>query len=240
MIPKAFAGYDGGKGGNGTYHTIINHIPPHDEFYSLFLGNCAITQNIKPAKLNVLNDIDPDVINAWLRLDLPENYILNCAPALDCLSMLAKNCDAAAKRFIYLDPPYRFEARKNKNPLYRYEMSENDHIALLSQIVAMNDHNIMISHYPDPVYNEILHNWNFSDFESMTRKGKVTERLYFNYTLTDRLHDYCYIGQDFREREAMNRVKKNLLKKLNRLDPKLRNAVLSDIISHYLAMTAGK
>lgn len=236
---KAYDNYFGGKSGNGTYQTIINNIPPHREFYSLFLGNCGITRHIKPAAFNFLNDIDPEVIKAWQKVYLPQgngcSYTLNCGPALEVLKSLAEKCDTAANRFIYLDPPYRFAVRKGKTPVYRFEMTDNQHSDLLSQIIAMDDHNIMISHYPDEMYDEILLSagWQYHDFYSMIRNGLALERIYMNYQPGDLLHDYNYVGADFREREALDRQRKNFIQKLNQFPARLRNAILQDIQKLY-------
>lgn len=85
---------------------------------------------------------------------------------------------------------------------------------------------------PNDMYDEYLRGWNTLDFYSQTRSGLALERVYYNYELTDQRHDYRYIGNDFREREKLNRIKRNYLAKLKRLDPLLRNAILNDIASH--------
>lgn len=56
------------------------------------------------------------------------------------------------------------------------------------------------------------------------------ERLYYNYDLTDQLHDYRFLGDDFRERERNTRIINNMVKKLARLDAPLRNAVMEKIL----------
>lgn len=230
---KAYKNYFGGKSGAGTYQTIINHIPPHDVYFCLYLGNCGITRNMKPAAFSLLNDIDSDVIEAWQALELPPYYKLISEPALYILKHLASYTPMPdqGKAFIYLDPPYRKVSRKSQADVYRFEMTDSDHSDLLSQIVAMGDQQIMISHYPDPMYDEMLKGWVHHDFYSTIRNGVALERIYMNYQLTDKLHDYSYIGKDFREREALARIKKNFVKKLNRLTPQLRNAILQALKS---------
>lgn len=233
---KAYKNYFGGKNSPGTYQTIINHIPPHDVFFSLFLGNCAITRNIKPAAFSLLNDLDSDVIEAWKGLELPCWYKLMNLDAIDVLKRLpaflplqSSNSGLPSNVFIYLDPPYRKEVRKGKADVYKHQMTDSQHSALLSQVIAMPDRNIMISHYPDTMYDEVLKGWNQHTFLSTIRNGMAWERIYFNYNLTEELHDYSYIGNDFREREANNRIKKNFVKKLKRLPPQLRNSILQDL-----------
>lgn len=224
---RPFESYPGGKSGSGTYQTIINHIPPHDVYYSLYLGNCGVTRNIRPAAQSHLNDLDFDVYKTWAGLGLPVNYLLTNLPAIEILKDITKQLPK--RRFIFLDPPYRKDSRKSKQDLYRHEMNDKQHQDLVSQIIAMPQENILITHYPDPMYNEALKNWNQVDYQSITRNGLATERMYFNYTLTDQLHDYRYIGEDFREREALVRQKRNYIKKLNEFEPRLRNWILQEL-----------
>lgn len=225
--------YFGGKSGNGTYQTIINYIPPHKHFFSLYLGNCGVTRHIKPGLFMYLNDIDKRITDAWKASNLPDNYFVRNMPALEFLKSIAKeNTLDADNVFIYLDPPYKLSTRKSQANVYRFEMTDKDHTDLLTQIVAMTDQGfkIMIGHYPDAEYDQALTGWHTHDFYSMIRNGLVLERIYYNYELTHELHDYSFIGKDFREREALARVKKNFVKKLNRLSPQLRAAILQDII----------
>lgn len=226
---KAYDNYFGGKSGSGTYQTIINNIPPHDIFYSLFLGNCGIARHIRPAAFNHLNDLDNDVFTAWYKLALPENYLLTNLPAMEVLKDI-KN-QLPKRRFIFLDPPYPKASRKAQIDVYRHEMSDKQHSDLLSQINAMRDQQIMIMSYPNELYDQALKGWHTKDFFSTTRNGVVLERMYMNYEPSDQLHDYQYIGEDFREREALARQKKNFIKKLKRLPAQLRNALLQELSS---------
>lgn len=231
---RAYQHYFGGKSGNGTYQTIINNIPPHDIFMSLYLGNCGIVRHIKEAKFNLLNDIDPEVMQNWGKLQLPSWYKLTNHSALSIIERINDFIPPGiGSVFIFLDPPYRKDSRKCQADIYKFEVDEKHHTDLLSQINAIKRHKVMITHYPDPVYDAALKHWNKVDFYSMTRNGIALERMYMNYDLIDNLlHDYSYIGKDFREREAFERIRKNLSKKLKRLPDALRNAIISDITSH--------
>lgn len=240
---RAYDSYFGGKSGSGTYQTIINLIPPHKAFYSLFLGNCGIVRKIRPADFTLLNDIDPVVMSAWERLNLSGSmdsvYKLMNDPAVDILRALSifhndvalTGGELPEDRFIFLDPPYLKDTRKSQVDTYRFEMSVNDHADLLSQIYSMHDHKIMICHYPCSFYDEHLQGWHVKDYFSMTRNGLAQDRLYFNYDPPRQLHDYGFIGGSFREREKFNRIRSNMVSKLNRLPDHLRFAILSDIAS---------
>ena len=71
--------------------------------------------------------------------------------------------------------------------------------------------------------------WNSYDFQSMTRTGLRTETIFYNYDITSQLHDYSFIGNDFREREHYSRIRRNISKKFAVMDPLLRNAILDDL-----------
>lgn len=64
-------------------------------------------------------------------------------------------------------------------------------------------------------------------FKNVVRSGAVvTEYLWCNYPEPTELHDYRYIGQDFRERERIRRVQRNFVGKLRRLPPIERQALM--------------
>ncbi len=54
----------------------------------------------------------------------------------------------------------------------------------------------------------------------------ATEYLWMNYDAPDRLHDYRYLGDDFRERERIKRKKQRWVARLERMDGLERKAIL--------------
>jgi hypothetical protein len=239
MKNKPYPSYFGGKAGNGTIHTILNHIPPHDVYYSLFAGNDAVAWNKKPAAINILYDLNTEVVRDWRKLQLPD-FEIREGDALKVLEVLAKaTIDIRGypldRVFIFLDPPYLMETRKGQVPVYKHEMTKDQHVDLLSQITAMLEYKIMICCYPNPLYEMWLTGWNHTDFYSTIRGGVALERIYYNYELTGELHDYRALGKGFRQREAYNRIKNNMIKKLSRLPESLRNSILEDIEQHFLS-----
>lgn len=68
------------------------------------------------------------------------------------------------------------------------------------------------------------------DLEAMTRGGRLaTEWLWFNYQKPHALHDYRYLGEDFRERERIKRKKQRWVKRLKMMPHLERYALLSAI-----------
>lgn len=233
MQKVPFQNYFGGKSGAGTYQKIINHIPPHRVFLTLFAGNCGIFKYIRPAEWSIINDIDADVMEAWAAtgLVLQGDIKLSNKDARTFLREDINDLEYYRQKqhlFIYLDPPYLVRTKRSQLEIYKYTMTEAEHVELLTIVAARPDLKIMISHYPCDLYDTMLAGWNTFDFESKTRQGMATERIYYNYELDGRLHDYSYIGQNFRVREKYKRIKTNFFLKLDRMEPLLRNALLQE------------
>lgn len=234
---NAYASYDGGKGGSGTYQTLINLIPPFKTFLSLYAGNCGVARHINLGNAALLiNDLDPAVTEAWWQALKGSGLVYNVVHT-DALAFMDSPpfiSIANNDGFIFLDPPYPVELRKVKSPLYKYEMMEwESHGKLLSRISKM-PYKIMICTYPNSYYDFALTDWHYVDYYSKTRNGLALERVYMNYTITDgKLHDYSFIGDDFTERQALKRQKHNVIDKLNDLPPVQRNAILAEIYKQF-------
>lgn len=248
--PRAYDSYFGGKAGNGTYQTLINNIPPHRARYSLFAGNDTLAIHCKPAELNVLIDLDNDVIDAWERVFKdrpfgPTLWFLQVANAFDILRKdLTKFFDGddnlefeKEEVFIFLDPPYPMGTRKSQKPVYKFEMTDEQHAELISIVASpeFEKFKIMLCSYQNAMYDLLLldgqpFKWYTVDYQSMTRNGLAWERIYMNYPPPTELHDYRYLGGNFRQRERIKRIKTNLLSKLSKMEPIERNAMIAEIV----------
>ena len=195
--------YFGGKGGSGTYQALINQIPPHHTYVAGFLGHDAIFRMKAPAMDNIGIDISSRVIRAWKQATLyhPLSEKNTWFLEGDFLAMNRNVWDTAGT-FLYLDPPYPMETRKSARNRYDYELSTTEHEVLLSKALAANCM-VAISSYPNALYDARLKGWRYIDFSSRTRGGTATERLYMNYPEPTELHDYSYLGSDFKEREQI-------------------------------------
>ena len=76
---------------------------------------------------------------------------------------------------------------------------------------------IMISGYESEMYKEKLKDWRIHKFQSAVRGGVNTEWVWMNYPAPVKLHDYSFLGNDFRKREKLKNIKANLLSKLKRM-----------------------
>lgn len=251
--------YPGGKGGDGVYQQIINFIPPHKIYVSPFSGKDAVYRNISPAGIAVLNDSDARIINYWKHyfkglpgITVNENFIQGSffEGEKNSNEVILRNNDAlfiinrfehSQNTFIYCDPPYPMVTRKSKRQLYAFEFeNEEQHTFLLANLQRCTC-NVMISTYESNLYNEALLRsqivngriWYKHSFNAQTRQGIATETIYFNYPPPVILHDFRYLGKNFRERERIKKKVKRFRDRMHGLPAAERNAILSAAVNEF-------
>ncbi len=230
--------YPGGKCGAGVYQTIINLMPPHEVYIEPFLGGGAVMRMKRPARLNIGLDLDARVAAEAARL----------VGRGDCRSPIAGRGEPAEFQFreddgieflrrtwfqpaalVYCDPPYVLSTRSSRRRLYRFEMTDEQHRELLDVIKRLPCF-VMISGYFSEMYSDSLKGWSSVQFQAMTRGGRpATEWVWFNFEAPLALHDYRYLGRDFRERERIKRKKQRWVQRLGRMPALEKQALLSAI-----------
>ena len=232
---KPFKSYNGGKESDGTYQKIINLMPPHDIYIEAFLGNGAIFRNKKPAFISSIGiDLDTSVIQKWSKLKSPGIATINTDAILwleNFTTMAAILKKIGIRVLIYIDPPYPKATRKNQQNLYAHEMDSPAHTQLLT-VARSIDANIVISSYPNDLYNQVLKDWSTIEFTAMTRGGIATEKVWYNYPPPVELHDYRYIGNDYREREQIKGIITRNVAKFKRMPDLQRKAIISELLKH--------
>ncbi|OGO34678.1 MAG: hypothetical protein A2W35_08095 [Chloroflexi bacterium RBG_16_57_11] len=234
--------YIGGKAQSGTYQTIINQVPPHRVYIEPFLGMGAILRYKKPASCSIAMDRDESVILHWLnqqescssRSQIPGVTFI-CG---DAISYLGSNT-FTKDTYIYLDPPYLLETRKYRQ-YYLWEMTNEQHEQLL-QIILTLPCMVSLSGYWSELYSWYLQDWRFIQYQTKTRKNTpVTETLWMNYPDPIALHDYRYLGANYRQRERITRKIKRWQNKLTHMPRLERQALLAALekTSHVSIATA--
>lgn len=239
--------YNGGKSGNGTYQQIINHIPPHGIYIAPFAGHDGVFQKIRRSDISILNDKDQRVIETWKRVlkncIVCENYMQGDLfeqpekPVVilrnqDYTSIIAKFKDTP-DAFIYCDPPYKMDTRRSNKKIYLFDWEEDkEHEDFLKLCITATTA-VMISAYESDLYNDLLKGWNTHRFMSMTRIGLRQEIIYYNYPKPTVLHDFQYLGKNYRERERIKRKVIRFESKMNRLPDIERAAILSNLIAKH-------
>lgn len=215
--------YPGGKNGSGVYQALINLMPPHRIYIEAFLGNGAIMRLKRPAITSIGIDSDRAVTDMWRNHEIPGLNVYT-DDALKCLA----NSTVSDDTLIYLDPPYLMSTRSCQRPIYTYEFGDDEQHAALLDIIKRLSCMVMISGYYSDLYARELAGWRTATFQAQTRSGKTaTEWVWMNYPEPLELHDYGYLGSNFRERERIKRKQKRWHARLLRMNSTERYAMLS-------------
>lgn len=195
---------------------IINQMPPHRAYIEPFLGSGAVMRRKRPAAVNFGCDLDADVIATACRLAKSGEWISpadNVAPGGevplfafergDGIEWMRRTC-LQADDLVYCDPPYLNETRRQQRRLYRYELSRARHVELAEACRRLPGH-VMVSGYRSELYDQAFADWRLVTYTAQTHGGPATECLWMNYPEPRALHDYRYLGRDYRERERIRR-----------------------------------
>lgn len=215
----------GGKG--KTFQQLINLMPPHEVYIETHLGGGSVIRNKRPAKRNIGIEIDPKVFQMWPEEEkVPELELIQA----DAVVFL-KRYRFTGNEMVYCDPPYLRETRRNRSrKYYRYEYSVEQHLELL-EVIKTIQCMVMISGYESELYKEILKGWHIHTFQSAVRGGVNTEWVWMNYPEPVELHDYRFLGNNFRERERLKKRKENWVSRLKCMPVLERQALLCAIQS---------
>ena len=215
-------GYPGGKNGAGVYQTIINQIPPHATYIELFAGSASIFRRKRPSRHAILIDAGFTPLPNW-RGDPEVERIKGCA-----IDYLRKRRYVPGPIFTYADPPYVRSSRKSSRDIYDNEMTDDQHFELLTMLQRAPG-SIMISGYASELYDSVLSDWRRVEFQAQTRRGMAIEVLWMNYPEPLILHDFQYLGDDFRDRERIKRKVRRMIDRLDREPSKDLCGILSAI-----------
>lgn len=230
-----YPSYYGGKGAPATVRTLINIIPPHDVYIEPFLGSGRVMRHKKPAaKGSVGMELDPSVIASWASIDAPDIRVLhlNALEHLEYLiiQFIRAGCNPA-RIVVYCDPPYLLHTRRTSTPTYFEEWSAEHHFAFLAMVHRLRC-KVIVSHLPCPEYSNALSGWHQFTFQNVTRNGSQTEQVWCNYIPTAALHEYTFIGRNFREREKFKRQFAIIHKRFAALPDAGRIAILGLLQAH--------
>ena len=177
-------------------------------------------QRCTPANLATLSEVDhivtPDEATRY-------NFINT-----DCVPWL-KSYPFTGSEFVYSDPPYLFHTRKQKDRLYKFEYTFLQHVELLDILLTLPCP-VMVSGYQSEIYDDILTGWRKETIQTVTRGGTLaTEVIWMNYPQPEALHDYRYLGDDFRARERIKRKKQRWAERWRTMGRLERLAILAAI-----------
>lgn len=185
----------------------------------------------KPAEESIGIDIDPQIIAARHE-DLGDACRLICSNATTWLQEQSFKGD----ELVYCDPPYLRSTRRSER-VYRHEMSERQHIDLLTALRRLPGP-VILSGYASDLYDELLCDWRTVTFRAKTHAGVRIETLWMNFETPSQLHDYSCLGSNFREREAIRRRVASIQARIERL-PDVERACLAAWLSEQVADRMG-
>ncbi len=219
--------YRGGKNRDGVYQTIINQLPPHDIYGEIFLGSGAITRRKRPAIVSIGMDDDAMAIARFPANSIPNLTLLN----MDALAWLkTEGRKLGRNALLYVDPPYLGITRRQKGKLYRKEFkTKEQHTELLEILLTLNCM-VAISGYWSELYAQLLKDWRSIHYQTTLRYGiVVTEYLWMNYEQPFQLHDYQYLGANYRQRERIRKKRDRWRNKFAGMVPMERYAIFAAI-----------
>ncbi len=251
--------YPGGKNGAGVYQALINLMPPHDVYIEPFLGGGAVMRLKRPAAVNIGVDLAASAVSAMqaytadiarrqlraldLTMAMADPHAANGEAAGSPKSGDARslysfhNCNGieflerasfTGHELVYCDPPY-LRSTRTARALYQHELTDVDHRHLLRVLRALPCM-VMISGYSSTLYAKELKSWNCKSYQTTTRGGApAAEWVWFNYPPPVELHDYRFLGADYRERERIHRKQKRWTARLRRMPVLERQALLAAI-----------
>lgn len=212
--------YFGSKATSGLCQSIIAMMPPHDTYIETHLGGGAIMKR-KPAALNNIGiDLNPRPLSCF-NADYPVELVNDCA------HQFLSNYNYQGRELIYSDPPYLMHTRTHKRK-YRFDYSEDDHIALLELLKSLPCQ-VILSGYPSSLYDQLLSDWQTLELQVMNHNGVRTEKLWYNFTV-DRMHWCRFAGKDFTDRQRIKRKAQNWGRNYKALANNERLAVLAAIM----------
>lgn len=212
------------------FQKLINFIPPHRVYIETHLGGGAVLRHKIPAEFNIGIDPDPSVIGQFVG-HFDSRFTFVKSKAEDFLGRYRFVGD----EFVYSDPPYWPATRRSSRSPYRHDYCEEDHLELLRLLQRLRCA-VMISGYSNGTYDEMLKGWGKKVFAGTSHTGSREEAVWLNFEPAV-LHDVRFLGETFREREAIKRKRARWVSRFRREQLGVQQAILADLASAFSEST---
>lgn len=112
-------------------------------------------------------------------IDRLQGVVIENRPAAEIIDAADRQTGSPEQTLYYLDPPY-VPATRDGGHDYRFELSDDDHVALLAQAMAVKGY-VVISGYPSEMYDDSLVGWRRVTCAAMADGARPrTEVLWMN------------------------------------------------------------
>ncbi|MBE4436224.1 DNA adenine methylase [Vibrio parahaemolyticus] len=161
-------------------------------------------------------------------------------PALDCITYH----DSESSLF-YVDPPYLHNTRvlNSSGSVYKHEMSEEDHIALLKTLMQCKGM-VILSGYDSDLYNDTLKGWRKEEKSARISASKgtalKTECLWINPYCDEMLNQKggtsirhtsqgAYVTHHMRSEDTENKIRQQIERMLSNGDKITKTSIAKNI-----------
>lgn len=210
-----------GRNSSGVSQFLINHVPPVKCMVSLFLGNGLLLDQIKSCETMV-------AFAAGKNLELNNDSIKVFA------SDYTKNLDwinpvKFGKTLVFINPP-ALEINKQPKLINTDFTSQTEHETLLQKGVKFPTY-VMVLATSNNQYDGILLKAGFTKIYLFNQsiENPKTDCIYINYPVPEQLHDYSFVGQNYRDRDNNKKFIKRTIKQLAEMSPLRRNLIIDTI-----------
>ena len=214
--------YMGAKSATGAYQAIIAQMPPHDTYIETHFGTGAVMRNKPRSRRSIAIELDKKTLRDFPPPEYAEVHQGDCHAFLRSFDFYE-----AGKTLVYADPPYVPSTRTSKKK-YRKDYKEGDHLDLID-VLRTIDADVILSGYPNELYDRLLGDWRTIEFQVMTRGGSRTECLWLNFD-PGKVQWATFAGANFTDRQRIKRKADRWRANYEALPPGERLAILGAIL----------
>ncbi len=216
--------YTGNKSAPNLANNILSIFPPHSRYVELFAGSAQIAQKKKHVDNTLLVDKYVSAIPQSFVTTMPGIVVIQgCA-----IQWLRDNNTDMVDTLIYADPPYIISERLSKKKLYKFELTDQNHIEFLN-LCKQSAAKIVISHYKCALYDRELASWEQKVVKCSYRGSVVDECIYYNFAAAGETHTTTFSGKNKTDRQRIKRKAKRWLDNFERLPTYEQQAILEGL-----------
>jgi len=197
--------YLGSKGASGAWQKIVGAMRGHDVYIEACLGSGVVMKRKPRAPIsNIGIEIDARTIADH---DYPSYADIIEGDMFERLANIVRVWQSGGRKdklriLVYIDAPYHPDVRSSDKK-YRYDFTHEDHVRLLALVKSLPC-DVIVSHYPHPLYASELADWRSLEYQVRTRGPTRTECIWMNFP-TGRPFAAEMVGDNHDDRRRIKR-----------------------------------